>query len=329
MKTKYLFGHKNSLYFVLGIFAILATSCGTYQNTSYYDRDGIYGSSESQNNTTSNPQYYSDNSHYKDYFGSLQNKPQQDEIFTDVDSYSTNDYNNNDNSNSNQEYSASYSDWGNSADNININLYGGNWGWSNYWGWNLGWGWNSWYGPAYYGWGYNPWYAPYYGWSFGWNPYINNYYYGGHNHYQPYYGGTRYYSTGRGRSYATNTSGIRNPGNNSGGGRYNSNSTIRTGNSGGIRTNNGNLNTSYSTMRSPGNSTIRNSANIGRNPNSQGGYIYTPSNTSRSGNTSRAPQSNPTRSGSYSMPTRSSGSYSSPSYSSGGGSSSGRSSGRR
>ena len=141
MKTNFFSAQKKSLYIILGFFSILATSCGSYQNTSYYDRDGIYGSSEHENKSTSSSQNYSQNNQYKDYFSSLQDNEEQSETFTDVENYSSNNYSD---ENNNQAYNDSYSNWGNTADNVNVNFYGNNWGWSNYWGWNLGWGWNSW-----------------------------------------------------------------------------------------------------------------------------------------------------------------------------------------
>ena len=52
MKTYYLFSRRLSLFSVLGILAITVTSCGSYQNSSYYDSDGIYGNSEVKSNTT-------------------------------------------------------------------------------------------------------------------------------------------------------------------------------------------------------------------------------------------------------------------------------------
>lgn len=325
MKTKSSPISKNSCFFLLGIFALLLSSCGTYQNTSYYDRDGIYGYSEPQTRNTSDTPNYSENNQYKDYFGSLQEQPQKDEIFRDVESYSSNNYNE-ENSNAAQGYTSSYSDWGNSADNVNINVYGNNWnwGWNNYWGWNLGWGWNSWYGP-YYGWNFDPWYYPYYGLGLGWGYGYgwNNYYYQPHYHYyQPYTHGIRDYP-GRGRTYANTTQGgTRNndtyvPGTRN----YNSgvrNNPVRFNNDAGTRSNNGTTRTiirntnpqnDYGTTRT-----------IGRNPNPQNNAPYNNGNTTRSyNNTTRTPT--PSRNyNSSPAPTRS---YSSPGYSGGSGRSAG------
>ena len=46
MKTNYFSAKKLSIYSLFGFFSIMITSCSSYQNSSYYDGDGIYGSSE-------------------------------------------------------------------------------------------------------------------------------------------------------------------------------------------------------------------------------------------------------------------------------------------
>jgi len=151
----------------LGFMAVVASSCGSYQNVSYYDRDGIYGDVDKPQNNNQNPQVSQQNNQYKEYFGSLQNNNEGVETFTDVENYKSNYDNAQQNNNS--EYSNGYSGWGNNSSNVNINVYDTNWGWNswnNYWNWNIGWGWNSWYGPNW-GWGLNSWYGPNWGW--GWN----------------------------------------------------------------------------------------------------------------------------------------------------------------
>lgn len=169
---------KNSVYAMFGFLGLIFTSCGSYQNTTNDDRDGIYGGGRRPvENRTNNVQY-------QNYFGSLQDTPPQDQIFTDVENYSSNNYD--DANRSEEAYSNGYGGWGSNPEHITVNVYdnswgwggGLGWGWNNYWGagwgWNLGWGWNSWYGPNYYGWGYAAY--PYYGYGYnGW--------------YQPYYGG--------------------------------------------------------------------------------------------------------------------------------------------
>lgn len=77
---------------------LIIASCGSYQQSSYYDNDGIYSDNTpttverrpeqrnyQQNNTETNT--------YSDYFGEKANQYDEildNEIFTDVDSYSSN-----------------------------------------------------------------------------------------------------------------------------------------------------------------------------------------------------------------------------------------------
>ena len=315
MKTIFFPELKKSHYLLMGILSIVITSCGSYQNTSYYDRDGIYGGSNPQRKEVSNTTSSPNNSQYKDYFGSLQDHSDRQETFSDVENYSSSDYSN---ENNNQGYNASNSDWGNRADNVNINIYGGNlgWnsGWNNYWGWNLGWGWNSWYGPSYYGWGWDPWYNPYYSW--GWNSWYGNSYYPGYtNYYQPYRHGIRSFNGNHlnqgysysGRRYSDTASG----------GRRGNNTGVRTSNtrSGDTRYENSET---YNTVRTPRTNVRTQSSAATNNTNYNSG-----SNPRPIYNTSTRTQPSNTRSGNN---TYSSGSGSS-SY--GGSSGSSRSSGRR
>jgi len=156
MKTTILFSSKPYFYAFFGILSIVIASCSSYQNSSYYDSDGIYGISEVKNNleiTQNNTNFK-----YKEYFNSLQSENLSSGLFNSVPNDST--------PNRNQEYSnpnttiiyVNDNGWNNSW-NWN-SWYGPNWGWNN-WGWNnwygsnWGWGWNNWYGggwvqPAYY-----------------------------------------------------------------------------------------------------------------------------------------------------------------------------------
>ena len=200
MKTNDFFSKKSTIYAVFGIFGLILTSCSSYQNKSYYDNDGIYGAS------TSKPRQTAENtkaSEYKEYFSSLNNQTQQ-EIFTDVNSYSS--YNDTVSAKTtavaSPEYSQNnYSGWGNNgSDQITVNVYGNNWnGWNNFgWGggWNNwygnNWGWNNWYGNN---WGYNGWYGNNWGYG-GW--YGNNWGYGG------WYGNNWGYSPWAGNGYYGN-----------------------------------------------------------------------------------------------------------------------------
>ena len=326
MKTFYFSRTNISILMLSGILTLLATSCGSYQNTSYYDNDGVYGSSDNQKprEVESNNSVY-----YKEYFSNL-NK--DNEVFTNVDNYSSTQ----DSVQKQPEVvtNSNYAGWGsNSSDNITINVYdnggwnnwgwnngwyGNNWGWNNWgwnngwygnnwgwnnWGWNngwygnnWGWGWNNWYGPNW-GWGWNNWYGP--NWGLGWN--------NGNLGYNYAYSGGRRNTNRLGSNYPGNASGGR--GNISNGGRntrvfgsrdyntpstrsnYNSNNNIRSNNP--PRTNYNNNNTTRSNYNN--NNTIRN---------------YTPSSTN-SGTRSYSPSP----------------SYSSPSSSGGGGFGGGRSGG--
>ena len=52
MKTNIFFTKKTLLYPLIVFFSILMTSCGSYQNSSYYDSDGIYGYTETRTGET-------------------------------------------------------------------------------------------------------------------------------------------------------------------------------------------------------------------------------------------------------------------------------------
>ena len=70
MKTIIFSSHKASLFTLAGFLSLLTVSCGSYQNSSYYDSDGIYGNSYSR---TIETETQNNQNQYKDYFGSLQN----------------------------------------------------------------------------------------------------------------------------------------------------------------------------------------------------------------------------------------------------------------
>lgn len=203
MKTYYFSNGKLSIYSILGLMAFVVASCGSYQDSSYYDHDGIYDNSQRERSNTQASEGNSQNNHYKDYFSSL--KDEQTEIFTDVDNYATPESKAQDNQN--QEYSTGYSGWGNDSDNVNVSIYGNSMGyWNDYWygpywgfgwygaSWSFGWGW---YGPSW-GWGWNSYYPPYY---YG----CPNYYYGNGSH-NSFYGNNHYtYQTGRRGDYYNGT----------------------------------------------------------------------------------------------------------------------------
>jgi hypothetical protein len=213
MKTNYFSSSKSTsiFYLILG-FSMLMVSCGSYRNSTYYDRDGIYGSEDNENKR---PEKNVDK--YKDYFSSLREKNEQEQVFTDVENYSSIQ----DTTYSNSEKTTSnYSGWGNNQQPINVTIYDNNWGWNNYgynsnwnygWNWNLGW--NSWYGPNVgYGWGWNNWYDPNMGMGWGWNNWYGpniGYGWGWNNWYNPYYGYNGYYGNPYNYSYSNGPRGGR------------------------------------------------------------------------------------------------------------------------
>ena len=79
MKTYYFNRKRLSIYALFGFLAIVTTSCGSYQNSSYYDKDGAYGDSQTDNNN-------SQSNKYQEYFSDL-NKDA--EAFTGIDSYTS------------------------------------------------------------------------------------------------------------------------------------------------------------------------------------------------------------------------------------------------
>jgi hypothetical protein len=184
MKTNTISPKKTFLYSFIGFLSILLYSCGSYQNSSYYDSDGIYGNTDTRTivRTTERVVETNPNTPYKEYFNSLQNNNQPTEIFTDVDSYGNYDTVND----SIQVTNSGYSGWGSNPQDINVTVYDN--GWNNWYGsnwygsnWGFGFGFNNWYGAwgyPYYGWEYPSygWSYPYYGWGYPSYGYTNNYY---------------------------------------------------------------------------------------------------------------------------------------------------------
>ena len=344
MKTNYFISKKISIYSIFGLILVAVTSCGSYQNKSYYDNDGIYDNNQTSKKTTEN----SESNKYKEYFGSL-NK-ENEEVFTNVENYSSNDDSTN-NSAQVEDNKNNYGSWGsNASDNVTVNIYGNNmsgfgywnnwyganlgwnswygsnWGWNN-WGFNNfygpNWGWNSWYGPSwgFNNWGFNNFYGPNWGWNSG---YYNNYNYahsnGRRNLNGGYNSGAVYYSAGRSSTVSPsirNNVGIRNvnttnPTRNNSTRDYNSSSSPRT--------------NTYSNPRS--------NVNTPRtNQNTQPTRNYNSSSTPRP-NTNSNPRTNtnttPSTPRSYNSPSYTPSSTSSPRSSGTGGSfGGGRSGGRR
>jgi hypothetical protein len=313
MKTISLPQNKFPVFLFLSILSVFVVSCGSYQNTSYYDTDGIYVNSESKTTVAATSEPAPNNNQYKNYFGSLQDpNAKKDSTFTDVERYSSDSYNNQGNS--------SNSVWGSDSGTTVVNIYDNSWGWNNlgwnnYWNWNIGWGWNSWYGPNW-GWGWNNWYGPNWGW--GWNNWYGNPWCGGYYqpYFQPYHHGTRSFaSTNNSNNYSGNRydNGRRN---NAAGTRSVSPNYNGTRNDASIR--NPRSSNNFATPRNP----IRNSSNV--NPNNTTPRFNSNSTPRSQGNSTRNYNSSPTRSNSSST-----GSYNSGGRSSGGNYGGGRSAGGR
>ncbi|MFZ0597325.1 MAG: hypothetical protein WAM46_10115, partial [Flavobacterium sp.] len=202
MKTSTSLRQNSSHFYIIGFLSFLLASCGSYQNTSYNDNDGVYGGSTRTyaTNTTNT------NNQYKDYFKSLQDDNQPTEIFTDVDSYG----NYSDNDSTQTATTTAYPAWGSANSEVAVNVYsdptwsmgfGIGFGYP-YYGWGYGgggyWGYPSYWGP---GWGYPGWVYPGYwggGYGYGYNNYSYSY---GRRGSAAYYGGRNYASN---RSYMTN-----------------------------------------------------------------------------------------------------------------------------
>ncbi|HKO76983.1 MAG TPA: hypothetical protein VJU52_07180 [Flavobacterium sp.] len=155
MKTNALITRKTPLYFLIGFLGLVVTSCGSYQNSSYYDNDGVYGTNGEKIVIKDN-QPNSASVQYKQYFSSLQSTGGSGEIFTDVNSYGNNYNAEND---SIQAPSTGYPSWGSSPQETTVVVYP-----DSYWSIGFGWGYPYYgygYGYPYYGWGY-----PYYGWGY-------------------------------------------------------------------------------------------------------------------------------------------------------------------
>jgi hypothetical protein len=85
MKTSTTFLTKPNKLLLYWCLSILLTSCGSYQNSSYYDSDGIYGSTPRSAVQKKHKALLRTNIR----LFSLQNNNQSEKFFTDVDNYIT------------------------------------------------------------------------------------------------------------------------------------------------------------------------------------------------------------------------------------------------
>ena len=162
MKTNRIFQLKTLRFLSLIVGTITVVSCGSYQNSSYYDDDGVYGPDNSEKakrvvqNETNSGSY---SNAYAQQFKSMKEDFGPTEVLTDVDNYKSAP-----DTVYVQENGTRYGGWGENPTNNNIVIVNDNWGWNNWgmngWGMN-GWGWNGWYGNNWgmNGWGWNGWYG--------------------------------------------------------------------------------------------------------------------------------------------------------------------------
>ena len=306
--------------FVLGLFALLLSSCGT-QNAAYNRNDGIYASGERDNGEQSvnnNTDEYGKSNYYKQYFESKANtygdisEGDEDVIFTDIEAYSTSERMDADgNIVIEDNYNDGYGEWGSNPEGLTVNVY-------NYGGYGYNYGfWNRPY-YGYYGYYGNYWGYPYYGFygpawgigfGWGWNyPYYGNYYpgyygYGYTNYpYYPNYNNNVSYNRGR-RNTDYNRTQVRGRANNS---ATNRSSYSRTENTRRINSNNVRANSNNTRqIRTNSPHVIRNNSNV-RNTPSNSTIRNTRSSSPTSNGTIRQNNSSNVPSRTYSAPTRSS-----------------------
>ncbi|MCL9769830.1 hypothetical protein NAT47_05315 [Flavobacterium sp. HXWNR69] len=298
MKTYYLYTQKNAIFTLFGLLAVITTSCGSYQNSSYYDNDGVYGSERPSNQVENK---YSEQNLEKSNKYAQQFKNMQEEyvVFTDVDNYSSNPQDTVVTVYRNEYGNHNYAGWGNNAsNNVTVNYYNNGWGWNNWYSPYWGGGWNSWYGPSW-GLGWNSWYGANWGWGFGWNSWYGAGW-GWNNWYYPNYGWNGgYYHGGRDVIYNGSIRGGHNNYNNPRGGRniinnnrsntprpnFNNNRGNTRPQENGVRPSSTPRNNNYSTPRNDNNSTPRNNNySTPRNNNystpRSGGYSSPPRSSS-------------------------------------------------
>ena len=179
MKDIYQLKNKALLFFS-GLMSVLLVSCGSYQ-TATYDDDGIYSTETPETKTVvvvekTNAE---NSKYYEEYFGRTvtdYGEIVEDEVFTDVDSYSSQDVVEQDTEVARESYSA----WEDAGDNVTINVYNTRPYYSYYRPYNY---WNNYY--------YNDW--AFGGFSWGWGSHYHNYGYYGYNYGYPYYYNSPYY----------------------------------------------------------------------------------------------------------------------------------------
>ena len=161
-------------------FLAIVFSCGTYQGSSYYTSDGIYGGTSISENETND---LNNSSFYKDVFNNIADDYSstndfQNYVFTDIDNYHSSDQNVDASLNSQMP-------WGDKVDNTQI-YYTNNLPMHYYY---------DYYYPYYnYGYGYMTSYSPLWRRYRYYDYYLTHRYYGGHSWGLGYYGGYPYHN---------------------------------------------------------------------------------------------------------------------------------------
>ena len=237
MKTYYLLRNRLKLLFLPAIILSLG-ACSSYQYSGY-ETDGIYGESrpgiwEQAENEQTQVKPNNQNTYYKNMFAQqskMVGELLENDVFTDVDSYSSNDgYDNYSEFGGDVAYVGGNAPWGNDPDTYTVNIINNGPGFGFGFGRPLGWGYG--FGHSYFGSFYDPFYDPFfdpffnpyarrglafgfgnpwgyggfggpwgyggfgYGWSYGYNfgfgnPWFNNGFYNRYGYGYPYIGRNR------------------------------------------------------------------------------------------------------------------------------------------
>jgi hypothetical protein len=180
------FDIKKSVKYIAGfVMVVFVSSCAsTYDNSSVLN-DGIYANDTKTNTLAEQSVNESSKGlYYQNYFSEqdqlISQAMNQNEVFTDIDGYSSADADVEEEEllmDENDIEYRSFGGWGTQPTSVSINvidtgIWGPTWGWGGF-GWNNfwgpGWGWNGFWGA---GWGWNGFYGP--GWGWGWNNFHNN-----------------------------------------------------------------------------------------------------------------------------------------------------------
>ncbi|MDR5591844.1 hypothetical protein [Christiangramia sp. SM2212] len=233
MKLYYTLRNKLGLLFV-PVAVLAMVSCGSYQYSGY-EADGIYGESrpgiwEQQDQQVNEVRPNNENSYYKDLFAQqsqMVGEVLESDIFTDVDSYSSNNgYDNYSEVGGDVAYVGGNAPWGEDPDTYTVNIInrGGFYGgfYDGFYGayyspWRFGYGYRypfyggGWFDPYWPGnWGgFGPYAYGAPGWNIGFGinfGYNFGYGYGGYyNPYYPYFYNNYYHNNYYNNRYAYNT----------------------------------------------------------------------------------------------------------------------------